>query len=408
MDLYCNETPYSDELGVTLGVKTEHLAFLLCPQHIQEVPESDIITVERFSFHVRYFHIENCLIKHLAIVVCVAGGGDVDVYSSFLDGYSAAVNREQIRSGYLQESVMLLSKRRDMCDEPGGTWSSLYNDVQHSSLVHEIVSMTDSFTEGRKVLLYVNNWLHLESQQPCVTSKPYDDLFTILMVHPSLRQPLEKTTIDQMTDIIKGITLPEILSLLAAPVTVAELKHNIEKAIGKFEQPVSYYPAEQKHYSLKQVTFNKLLAFLINKKIAKVLKTYYVFQSQVFNDAATQSMSKRGTRYAPARVSPPPESEDEVVAGVKLLTGVKEERRVKSTALRQQVEKHISFVEMIARNSRKGTTVAVDIIEHLRKVIDLFDGATPKEDILSRTLITSDDLDEVLSVFHEFITTIVA
>eukprot|EP00754_Rhynchopus_humris_P016177 Rhum_TRINITY_DN14497_c3_g1::Rhum_TRINITY_DN14497_c3_g1_i1::g.93092::m.93092 len=167
-DLYASKAELSDDMGTTLGVRTDHLSFLLCPQQISETPKPDVITVEGFSFHVRFFHVQDRMVRHMAIVFAVnvtASPAGVASFTSFLDAYSHALIREQNRTGYLRTAAHHFTKHRDLCEEPKGNWSSLLQSVE-CSLARELVQITDAVQNGGPVRLYVNGWLHVEAECP--------------------------------------------------------------------------------------------------------------------------------------------------------------------------------------------------------------------------------------------------
>ena len=491
-NLYGASIPLSDDMSSTLGVRTDHLSFLLCPQQIGEHPESDVITVEGFSFHVRYFHIQDRLIRHVAIVLAIeinASPTASKVTGSFLDVFCHAVVREQNRCSYLCTAAHQLTKKRDLCEAPKGTWTAIVAAAMECSLARELVLITDTIQAGGQVRLNVNGWLHIESEgqiqlEPTAVMGLGDtwqahsscqhsvsdilasvrgqggvvanehrasvDRFTYLMVHPDLPQPVEKHLLSQSVDILREVPLPEYLALIAVPCTIAEFRKALETkliAAANAElaasQPQSSLSVKKATVSsspggrgivsngdgvgMKASSFSRLLTWLVGNGIAQLLRTYYVFQPQVFMHAATAAAARRARSSArgastSSLQSPGPTDSVDIGAegGMKHLTLAQTSavpNSPRGTINRQYIERQVVFLEVVARGSRPGRGVlsgslagsSVSVIENLRLVIDYLDGKTPKEDILTHVpSVTSEALDEVVHVFNEFITTIVA
>ncbi|KAJ9470370.1 hypothetical protein DIPPA_01560 [Diplonema papillatum] len=454
LDLYGREIPESDDFDMTLGVRSDHLSFLLCPQQIQDIPESDIITVESFSFHIRYFHIPLGPIKHLAIVIAVQTfhSDGMKASSDFLDAYGNAIVREQNRCVYLQDSVLVLSNRRDMCDDGKGTWSAVHQEVHNCSLVAELVKITDVIQSGGKICLFVNDWLYLEatlptnpghspfsSDQDPLSSNAvgngtehtasgttrHEDQYTYLMIHPDLPQPLEKELIDQAADIVRDVSLPECLTFLATPYPcpVSDFRRKIERKIAKVHRTtadrVHSYQRNPYRYDdwaaqrddgakyLKHNTFQRLLHFLVQRGISRILRTYYVFHPHVFLQCSERARRKE---KASVRSALPADESGlgPAAMGMVLLTASRDERAATSGSRRCLVDKNIAFLEFLARYNRLAAT-SFNVVDHLRRCIDFFDGQTPKEEILARVpTLTPHNLDDLVAVFNEFITTVVA
>eukprot|EP01060_Flectonema_neradi_P003248 TRINITY_DN12081_c0_g1_i1.p1 TRINITY_DN12081_c0_g1~~TRINITY_DN12081_c0_g1_i1.p1 ORF type:complete len:507 (+),score=103.89 TRINITY_DN12081_c0_g1_i1:57-1577(+) len=477
LDLYGREIPTNSDLATTLGVRTDHLSFLLCPQQIREIPEHDVISVEAFSFFVRYFHVPVGPIKHLAIVVAVECSDGKDIhdsqhrFSSFLNAYTTAIIREQNRCAYLQVTAGQLTVKRDQCEDKG-TWRTLFNAVSDLSLVHELVTITTTLRTGGSLRLHVNNWLYLEgeitvedglSSSLDIHNHPRDeDRFIYLMIHSDLPLPLEKELIEKAAEIVKEVSLPELLTLVAVPTSVQDFRKRIERKLAKnarqTHQSSDPMFGKEKEELLNYTTFSKLLQFLVSNGITRILRTYFVFQPLLFATASQQAISRRNQKVPKQQLeqhdlqsyendfleqeleleleleqdegsySQQPQQQQQPKhqrsqqqpkqqniepignSSVRFLSGARDDRKRVVTTNRLNVEKHITFLEMITRHSKlcPGVT-SVDVIGNLRSTIDFFDGKTPKEEILARIpSLTSSALDEVVTVFNEFIATIIA
>ena len=477
-DLYGRDIPMSSDLVTTLGVRTDHLSFLLCPQQIREIPEHDVISVEAFSFHVRYFHIPVGPIKHLAIVVATEnmdGKGVLDAqhrFSSFLDAYTSAIIREQNRCDYLRVAASQLTVKRDQYEDKG-SWTTVFNAVSDLSLVHELVSITNVLQAGGSLRLHVNNWLYLEGEitlgdglsslsQDIQKGPREENSYIYLMIHSDLPFPLEKEVIEKAAEIVKEVSLPELLTLVAVPTSVQDFRKRIERKLAKSvrqTQSSEGIYGKEKEELLDYVTFYKLLQFLVSRGITKILRTYYVFQPLLFATASQQAISRRNQKVPKQHQEhdhqqyeqelleqelADQEQEQDQEEGlylqqqqyqlqqqskherqqqqakqntestgnnsVRFLSGARDDRKRVVTTNRLNVEKHMTFLEMITRHSKlcPGVT-SVDVIGNLRSTIDFFDGKTPKEEILGRIpSLSSSALDEVVTVFNEFIATVIA
>eukprot|EP00755_Sulcionema_specki_P036246 Sspe_Gene.106506::Locus_84579_Transcript_1_1_Confidence_1.000_Length_1728::g.106506::m.106506 len=466
-----------DALVSTLGVRTDHLAFLLCPQQLQSVPESDVITVESFCFIVRYFHLPSGNIRHLAIVFAVHSRlePNLPAITKFFGVYSHAIVREQNRCSYLEKSAMRLSRNRDNCDGP---WTALHDGVSDCSLVKELMQIVDTFSNGGRVQLLVNEWLTLEGVVPAppTPTSPQTTQFqdhsnaasraaaayyqyyqqcslhdkrfvamaksgqqftplsssskwTYIMVHSNLPQPLPPSDIARASEIIKDVSLPEILTLFASPCTIEEFRQGLEKKVSeqrsgasralemKWETSRSHDPT---HTIVRDTVLQKLLTFLVGSGIARLLKTYYIFHTQLFEAAALSWSASRKRRGPPPK--PPEVNQPAITAspqplyygrpdlGAVTLTREVRERKRPESSVQHSLKGHHAFIQALWKHSSKGRGAGDgSIVQNLHTLVDYFDGKCPKEDILVEVPdITSEMIDDIVLVFSEFVTTVIA
>eukprot|EP01062_Namystynia_karyoxenos_P009852 TRINITY_DN13484_c1_g1_i1.p1 TRINITY_DN13484_c1_g1~~TRINITY_DN13484_c1_g1_i1.p1 ORF type:complete len:543 (+),score=156.67 TRINITY_DN13484_c1_g1_i1:91-1719(+) len=331
----------SDDLATTLGLSTEDFSKLLCPQQIRNVPESDMITIESFSFLIRYFHLLEGNVLHAALAFGVHStlAHRVHSYQHFLDDYQAAVVREENRCGYLRSAMLALSRLRDKQDPASdgasrGTWTAIHEGVAETgydsavSLVEELEAIGTAFQKESPVNVRVNDWLALRADPTAYLAPPAEASFRpapldpskaeqwqFLRVHSELVLPLTVPEDDETSRAlaeISGVRLHEIVAIIAAPCTVKRFREELRKVrlqrASAAPRPAGAGAAARPPLSddIKPVAFRRLLTLLTEKKIALLQRVYYIFEPRLLASAtrATQAPQTSNPQAAAAEGRP--------------------------------------------------------------------------------------------------------
>eukprot|EP00756_Hemistasia_phaeocysticola_P045704 Hpha_TRINITY_DN19451_c0_g1::TRINITY_DN19451_c0_g1_i1::g.45836::m.45836 len=472
LDISSLPVEFSDKIETTLGVLTEHLSCLLCPQQIQAIPEADVICVEHFSFLVRYFHLSEGNVMHAAIAFGVHStlAHRVEAYARFLETYQAAVVREENRCGYLRDAALALSRNRDTA-ESHGSWSELSGSILNASalpsssvsavsLVTELQQIAEAFRDQSQLQLRVNDWLSLEADftphgntAPEIADFAESEKWQFIGVSSSLRLPLtshgDGALCKRVEELIPGLSLQEVVACFATPCSLWSFRDALSRSLrfrqqrGMRNPPTTRTqwdertaasagrhapsrPAPAPAVQLVETSaFRQLVTVLVDSGVAQIRRTYYVMFPHHLELAVRDRYRQGrggGQQFAvppaaePRREPPPPAvvlvPPERSSAGALCFTGAGDTGLQAPTgAVRQAPYPSSDITALITNFLTSGQSGAVkdEVKLNMCRLAGYFNGRWAKEEILAaEPELSATALDEVVYTYRHVVATVYA